>query len=279
MATTQSTPTSTATVTSDGDQPDLSVIIVTMIDELAEIDSYQKLREQAADSALDVEFIFRTDAGICRARNAGIQRARADKLVFIDDDADPCENYLERMATRLEDEEIVAGRVEHPGDGLYKDLAEHYPTGDEPDPDADTIVGCNMAFRREVFETVGYFDEDLEWGHDETELLDRAREEFQVFYDPEIAVEHSYAESAIDLWKKWWRIGPADVTYATKSASASDENGGVLRTLLAPEQYVHETVRGTAVKSVGRVLRNASIGLEIGRRIKSMPHGTPSREW
>jgi len=280
MATTQApTSDSTATVTTETTVPDLSVIIVTMIDELSEIDSYQRLLEQAAEVPFDVEFVFRTDAGICRARNAGIERARADKLVFIDDDADPSEDYLERMCDRLEDRAIVAGRVEHPGDGVFADLAEHYPDSEVPDPDADTIVGCNMGFRREVFETVGGFDENLEWGHDETELLERAREFFTVYYDPEIAVEHSYAESAIDLWKKWWRIGPADVYYGQKSDSASDENGGILQTLFGPDQYLHETARGTAIKAVGRTLRNASIGLEVARRVANIPGGSGTREW
>ncbi len=267
MAIQHPTPTTDSTATTE--QPDLSVIIVTMRDALSQIDSYRQLRAQAADSPLDVEFVFRTDAGICRARNAGIERARSDKIVFIDDDAEPCAHYLKRMHDRLEERAIVAGRVDHPGDGVFADLAEHYPNSDQPDADADTIVGCNMGFRREVFETVGGFDENLDWGHDETELLERAREYFRVYYDPEIAVEHAYADSAADLWRKWWRIGPADVYYGRKSSSAGDENGGVLRTLFGPEQYLHETAHGTVVKAVGRTVRNASIALAAVREATS----------
>ncbi len=277
MATKHQTPTTDSTATTE--QPDLSVIIVTMRDDLSAIDSYHRLRDQAADSQFDAEFIFRTDAGICRARNAGIERARADKLVFIDDDAVPSDDYLERMHDRLEDRAIVAGRVDHPGDGVFADLAEHYPNSDQPDANADTIVGCNMGFRREVFEAVGGFDENLDWGHDETELLERAREYFRVYYDPEIAVEHSYADSALDLWQKWWRIGPADVYYGRKSSSAGDDNGGILQTLFGPDQYLHETARGTAIKAVGRTLRNASIGLEVARRVARIPSGPSSKDW
>lgn len=239
-------------------QPDVSVIIVTLADDPEDVASYRILREQVADSELEVEFVFRDDPGICTARNAGISAARADKLVFVDDDAHPGEEYLKRMAAALDEYPIVAGRIERPDEGYYAELA------DAPDPaEGDVIVGCNMAFRREVFERVGGFDEHIEWGYDETELLDRALPHFELRYEPDAVVEHEYAHSTMDYWRKMWRLGPADVYYArvTEGSGSGGAVGlrAVIGTLFHPSKYLAPSVRGTVIKSVGRLLRNVSI--------------------
>lgn len=237
-----------------GATPELSVVIVTLKDELAAIECYQHLATSDFD---DYEVITRDEPGICAARNAGIKAAAADKIVFLDDDAAPCEGYLERVAERLDEYPIVTGRVQHTAADVLCDNAAGYDQGDEP-RHTDTLIGCNMAFRREVFETVGYFDERLKWGHDEGEFADRAVEHYDIFYDPELVVEHAYAESARDYWRKMWRFGPADVYYGRISGAGHD-SGTVLRTLFSPSQYLHPTVSGTVIKSVGRFLRNISI--------------------
>lgn len=243
-------------------KPDLSIVIVTLADDLSDVESYQQLSDQAATSELDVEFIIRCDSGICTARNAGIERARSDKIVFVDDDAEPHEGYLEAMHDSLSETPIVGGKVDHPNDGFYAEL------GNAPDPgEEEVLVGCNMGFRSEVFEQVGGFEEALDWGHDETELLDRAKPHFEVGYAEDAVVEHAYAEDAVDYWKKMWRFGPADVFYTrvTDSEGSGGDTGfrGVLGTLLGPSQFIASSARGTFIKSVGRVLRNVSIARAV----------------
>ncbi|MFB6121128.1 MAG: glycosyltransferase family 2 protein [Halobacteriaceae archaeon] len=243
--------------------PDLSVIIVTMADRVDDVESLVALRAQAETASVDVEFIVRTDAGITTARNRGIDAASADKLVFVDDDALPAEGYLDAASRALDEHPVVAGRVDHPRDDVFAEFCDHYNHDVDANGRTDHVVGCNMAFRREVFEAVGYFDPALEWGHDETELIDRVREQYDVWYDPSMQVSHSYADSVLGFWQKMWRFGPADVYYGRKSDSAAEENGGVVRTLLAPSQFRSESARGTAVKSIGRVIRNVSIAKTV----------------
>jgi GT2 family glycosyltransferase len=233
--------------------PELSVIIVTLKEQKEELECFEPLENGTFD---DFEVIIRRDAGISRARNEGIRAASADKLVFIDDDAIPCREYLAEAARVLNDYAMVAGRVVHNGPELISEFAEGYDQGKTPKL-TDTLVGCNMGFRREVFETVGYFDEAIQWGHDETELADRAIESYDIYYNPDMVVEHPYAESIPDYLRKMWKFGPADVYYGKKSEVSER---GVIHTLFAPSQYLASTLTGTIVKSAGRILRNIRIG-------------------
>lgn len=236
--------------------PEISVIIVTLKDRIDDLDCLEHLENGTFD---DYEVIIRCDKGISRARNEGIKAASTNKIVFIDDDAIPSSEYLAEAAASLDEHPIIAGRVTHNGPELLCDFAEGYNQGSEPKV-TDTLVGCNMAFRREVFETVGYFDENIQWGHDETELADRALESYHIFYNPRMHAEHPYAESTRDYLKKMWNFGPADVYYGQKS-DASDEN--IIRTLFDPSQYLAPSLKGTAIKSTGRILRNIRIGLTV----------------
>lgn len=232
--------------------PELSVVVVSF-DHEEEIPSIQTLKSQEFN---DFEVIVRNEEGICAARNAGIREAAAGKIVFIDDDATPRERYLETAAKALDEHDIVAGRVIHPRDDVISEFPDHYDQG-RVGKTTDTIVGCNMAFKKEVFESVGYFDENLDWGHDETELAERALEQYQIYYEPEMLVEHLYADGIIDYWEKMYRFGPADVYYGQKSTQRSMSGG--IKTIIRPSAFVSESATGTLVKTVGRVIRNMSI--------------------
>lgn len=54
-----------------------------------------------------------------------------------------------------------------------------------------------MAVRRAVFESVGGWDERIPWGHEEKGLADRVLDEFPIYYDPDMVVSHSSADSVL----------------------------------------------------------------------------------
>ena len=232
--------------------PELSVVVVSFDDE-GNIPSINELKSQGFE---DFEVIVRDDDGICAARNAGIKEASSDKIVFIDDDAYPRDGYLEAAAKALDDHKIVAGRVIHPRDDVISEFTEHYDQG-LVGKNTDTIVGCNMAFKKNVFESVGYFDENLDWGHDETELAERAMKEYDIYYEPDMVVEHLYADGVLDYWEKMYRFGPADVYYGKSSVDQSVSGG--IKTVVRPSAFISESIPGTVVKSIGRIVRNVSI--------------------
>jgi len=241
--------------------PEISVVVCT----LAPRESVDCLAVLDAQPFDDYEVILRDDPGLSEARNAGVEAARADKIVFLDDDAVPRENYLAAAADALDENPVVAGRIFHPGDGVISNFCGSYDQGDDRHyvetvdgsfrRGSTGVTGCNMAFRREVFETVGTFDERFVWGHEESDFVRRAvRAGYRVLYDPEMAVTHWYADSIRGYWKKMAHFGPADLTYDRKWSTPMRERVGetLLPVRLGP------TPAAAAVATVGNVYRSAS---------------------
>jgi glycosyltransferase involved in cell wall biosynthesis len=247
--------------TTDADDPEVSVVVCT----LAPRESVDCLAVLDAQPFDDYEVVLRDDPGLSQARNAGIEAARADKIVFLDDDAVPRENYLPAAIDALAENPIVAGRVFHPGDGVVSHFCGGYDRGEErhyvtPEPGSfrrgsTGVTGCNMAFRREVFETVGGFDERFQWGHEETDFVRRAvAAGYRVLYDPELAVSHWYADSVRGYWKKMAHFGTADLRYDRKWHTPTAER--VVETLLPLR--LGPTPAVAAVESIGNVYRSVS---------------------
>jgi len=229
---------------------ELSVVIVTIRDE-DEILCLPKFEESDFD---DYEVIIRDDEGIAKARNEGVKEASADKIVFIDDDAEPMDGYLQAAANILEDEYVVAGKVIHPGNGVISRFPSHYPTGDEGQY-VEGAVGCNMGYRREVFDSVGFFDENFLWGHEETEFIERVKKEYPVYYEPEMGVVHPYATGIIDYWRKQYRFGPADI-YRAKQNEKTDRD--IIKELLNPMWYFNPDLRTLPVYVIGSICQAVS---------------------
>ncbi|MDS0300289.1 glycosyltransferase [Halogeometricum sp. S1BR25-6] len=200
---------------------ELSVVIPTIIENEEDIEAVQYLCRGSYD---DYEVIVRRDTGASKARNEGIKRANADKIVFLDDDSMPREGYLEAASKALDEHDAVAGRVFQPDDSpfKYKDLPwpdefpfkykdmPWYDQGDEP-KETEWLPGCNMAMTKELLEDVGGFDERIHHGHEETELAERICRDHSIHYHPEMVVDHSFADSVFEYWKKSHRHGKADV--------------------------------------------------------------------
>lgn len=181
---------------------DISVVIATLKPR-DEIEAIQYLDRGDFD---DYEVLVQDEYPVTKARNRGIEAAQADKIVFLDDDSRPEADYLTRVSRILETEYALAGRTIHPYDDVFAgELTVHYDFGDEPRY-VERFWGCNMALRKEVVETVGGWDEEMGWGHEEKELADRVIQQYDIYYDPEVVVYHPYADSIPGYWRKRYRL-------------------------------------------------------------------------
>lgn len=187
---------------------ELSVVIPTMIERDRDVPAIQCLE---ACQYHDYEVIIRRDDGASQARNEGIRRASADKIVFLDDDSMPRDGYLLEASRALSDHPAVSGRVVQPEDAPFKDKEiPWYDQGDVPKR-TELLAGCNMAMRRELLDEIGYFNEKLPYGHEETELAARICREHYIHYNPEMVVVHYFAESIFEYWQKSYRHGKMEV--------------------------------------------------------------------
>lgn len=228
---------------------ELSIIVVTLKQE-EQIPSLQALSDRERDRC---EIIICDSKGISKARNDGIRKASNEKVVFLDDDAIPREGYVDQAIRSLENHAIVAGRVIDTGHPWVGKTVRHYDQGDQPKT-TNTIVGCNMGFRKEVFES-GTFDENIQWGHDEKELIDRVSSEYDIHYDPEMVVEHPYASDVRDYLKKQYRLGVADIYYWKNRDDPVTRN--VLGSIISPREYIDYSVKGTIVKIPGGLVKSS----------------------
>jgi len=209
--------------------------------------------EQNIKSNINYEILLCDEDGVSQARNAGIRRAEAEKLVFLDDDSYPRSGYFDRCSRLLDDHSAITGRVVDTGCKHTRPFVNHYDQGDEMHT-TDRLVGCNMCFRREVFDTVGTFDERLPYGHEEREFADRVTREFGLLYDPALIIEHPFADSVVGYWRKSYRHGREEITYW----DITDENVGqnVLSDIVNPYGYLRPSIKDSLVRSGAEVSKN-----------------------
>jgi GT2 family glycosyltransferase len=151
--------------------------------------------------------------GLSGARNTGVAAAREDVIAFLDDDALPERDWLERLVTSYEQGVLGVGGAIEPR------WASRRPSWFPPE--FDWVVGCtylgmpeaaapvrnmigaNMSLRREVFERVGGFAHELghkgavPFGCEETELCIRAQQAIPdgwIRHQPSARVHHWVSE-------------------------------------------------------------------------------------
>jgi GT2 family glycosyltransferase len=161
----------------------------------------------AASLPLKVKVIDEPKPGVSAGRNAGWHRATGAVIAFMDDDCYPAEDYLDRLWECFAEPELgyLGGRI------LLYDKKDYPITirtelerEDIPPRSflrAGVVHGANMAFRREVLQQIGDFDERLGPGAvvygEELDLLARASAEgFRGAYDPRPVVFHHHRRSS-----------------------------------------------------------------------------------
>lgn len=232
--------------------PDIAIIIPTL-DPDRTFGWESKLRA----SPVEAELIVRDDGSASAARNAGIREATADKLVFLDDDSVPRGDYFERVSALLDDHPAVTGRIRDTGAWYIRPVSSSaYDQGDDGHH-TDTVVGCNMAVRREVIEDIGGFDERLPYGHEETELIDRLCASYDVWYSPDLVVDHPFADSLGGYLEKQYRHGREAVPYY--SIRGENVPRRMARFALVPSHYTGPTAAATALRTVGQLVAVAGM--------------------
>ncbi len=106
----------------------------------------------------DVEVLpLEVGTGWAAARNAGLRRSRGRVVLAADPSVEPAGDVLAPLEEVLADPTVgVCG----PFGLVTSDLREFEPS---PGPDVDAIEGYLMAFRREVLDVAGFFDEKFRW--------------------------------------------------------------------------------------------------------------------
>ena len=148
--------------------------------------------------------------GLSGARNSGIKVAQGEVIAFTDEDAIPAADWLAHLNQRYDDPRVlgVGGAIEP----LWADRRPDwfpeefdwvvgctYRGMPQTTAPVRNLIGCNMTFRREVFEVIGGFRsgigriDTLPVGCEETELCIRLRQrqpDALLYYEPKARVHH-----------------------------------------------------------------------------------------
>ncbi len=144
--------------------------------------------------------------GVAAARNEGIRRSSSDIIAFTEADGIAAEDWVEKIILHMKDHKGITGRVVHPRNDVFRIINEQFDQGDE-EKYTDVLSGGNMAFRREVFSEVGLFDENLEWGFNETEFSFRYLRKYELKYCPDVVFIHYYARNLAHYLRKQFLFG------------------------------------------------------------------------
>ena len=155
-------------------------------------------------------------ANLSASRNAGLRLATGDVAAFIDDDAVPEPDWLQRLCAPYADPQVggVGGFIRDASGLAYQcrvmacdrfgTSAEVETVGrariDLPGPQVRrflSLTGTNSSFRREALLAIGGFDEAYAYFLDETDVCLRLAEAgWRLAVAPDAEVHHAYAPNA-----------------------------------------------------------------------------------
>ena len=123
--------------------------------------------KSASHAAIEIRHVYESRPGKSRAQNTALAQAGGEALLFTDDDVEPSDSWVEKMARPLLEHrcEAVTGRIL-----LAEDVLRPWFTNlhgiwlaevREPAGSPAGLVGASMGIHRSVFEKIDHFDEAL----------------------------------------------------------------------------------------------------------------------
>lgn len=158
-----------------------------------------------------------TNVGLSASRNNALKYATGDVIAFIDDDAVADEQWVEELVSAYKKQNAIAvggqmtpiwtaGRPEFLPEEFYWLIGVTHRGFSEEEGEVRNTFGSNISFKREVFEALGGFNENLGRKGDaqvqgeETELASRMSDEYgeRVWYTPDAKVGHKVFDYRTD---------------------------------------------------------------------------------
>jgi GT2 family glycosyltransferase len=138
------------------------------------------------------------NVGIPGGRNIGMANAKGEVVVILDNDASLNESGIEKAVRRFQEEKklgIIAFKILVDRTRELDLSTWVFQKSKIPDADKEfytyTYCGCGHAIKREVFEKVGYYWDELFFSWEEMELSLRILDHgFDILYMPDVEVYH-----------------------------------------------------------------------------------------
>ncbi|MEO0492531.1 MAG: glycosyltransferase family 2 protein [Actinomycetota bacterium] len=251
------------------------------------IDHNDELLERAADEwastddhGMRIDVVANTmTRGLSGARNTGVTWCDGDIIAFLDDDARAGDDgWIEAMVAAYGDPDIagVGGGATPNWDGV--DAPEWFPrefgwvigcsyTGMPTEAEeVRNFIGCNMSFRREVFESIGFFTDGIgrvgkkPVGCEETEYCIRLRQrhpEARLIFDPRLDVFHRVSPDRREFTYFRSRCWSEGLSKAVVTRNVGAQDG-----LEAERAYTTKVLPMGVMRGIGQGLTGKVVGFQ-----------------
>lgn len=249
--------------------PDVEIALV--------IDHNEELLDKARRAFAGIHVLAnRHPRGLSGARNTGVEAASGSIVAFLDDDASARPDWLERLSAHYQSDLVLGvGGAAMP---VWPNRAPRWlpaeflwvvgcsyvgqPTRTEP---VRNLLGCNMSFRREVFDMVGVFTVGIgrldarPVGCEETEFcirVKRHKPEATILYDPQAVVDHRVAPARTRFAYFASRCYSEGISKALVSDSVGQQNA-----LASERRYVTRVLPMAMTRAVSGGIRGETAAL------------------
>ena len=240
---------------------------IVVVDNCPSFDATHRLIEQYPR----VRYVLEPMPGLDFARNTGIRHSRGQIVAFVDDDVTVHHDWVARLAACFSDSKVMAvtglvlaESLETQAQWLFEQhwgfnrgyrvltFDSRYFKKLKPwgVPTWNVGAGANMAFRREVFDQVGYFDVRLDAGaagcSGDSELWYRLLSSgLTCRYEPKAVVWHNHRSEIADLRQQLYYYMRGHTTALLIQFAKHKHWGNLLRLfILLPLYYVKLIARG-----------------------------------
>lgn len=156
---------------------------------------------------LTSQIIQQNGKGICNARNCGIKASRGEIVVFTDDDTEAYPDWLQKINHYFSEHpelDYLGGEFTLEPKSIWQRWINKRYHLSEDAINRGWCHGCNMAFRRRIFDD-NLFDESILFGADESEFQSRLKADglrSATFKD--VLVRHNHRSSFLSFTKMRW---------------------------------------------------------------------------
>lgn len=184
---------------------------------------------------ISIQYVFEKTPGLSHARNRGIDEAKGQYVAFIDDDGIAHRDWIKEIISFTKRKPTIQGfggpsyRIaEIP---IPKWTPDNYGTVDLGSHEKEVtigIIGCNMVFKKSLFDEIGKFNPNLgmkggKMGYGEEDEIFRKmiQRNLPIMYVPQIKIDHLLETYKLSMF---WRLKSKFTKVAVEIKRSTKEN-------------------------------------------------------